>query len=600
MARAEITSEGVRRAIAEHDELGRSAFLQRYGFNVARDYFLVHEGKNYDSKAIAAVAHKWAPGGDGRPLTAHDLNGGKSDSAKKLIDLGFTVTSPGQNADWTHDEHVVALDLYMTNPASPPGKESQEVRDLSALLNALGRRSGLAMTEKFRNANGVYMKMMNYRRLDPRFQSQGKAGLTRGAKGEEEVWARYANDVIALRAAAAAIKARFTDQFNGAETGSSANADGIDLAAFDAAWARFNRLITLNGKGHPFTRFTEGVAGAWENYKPRLRDHARSILASDDWAEADIGSGKILDSVIDAIEIQDGRTNQVNNLVFWQNRFGHANRDHRALIEARADARLGQPLERLLFDLFRSESDEGLLFNQLSELTGAKYPLLAYLYFLKDMDRFTPIQPTTFDRAFRTLNINLVTLRHCEWENYSAYNSALERLRQLIEARAGQSDVRLIDAHSLCWLLEQLPEGRDGNAPDRSADAGRIIGGREKAIIAMRYSIEQTARNSNGQTVQRVVKNKDLTMSGPELERLLETLLDIQGNRCALTGIPFRFDQIEPDKNLLPSPDRIDSNGHYELGNLQIVCRFVNFWKRDTDNIEFKRLLMIVQGVEPS
>ena len=40
--------------------------------------------------------------------------------------------------------------------------------------------------------------------------------------------------------------------------------------------------------------------------------------------------------------------------------------------------------------------------------------------------------------------------------------------------------------------------------------------------------------------------------------------------------------------------DRIDSNGHYEFGNLQVVCQFVNFWKSDSDNSEFKRLLRLV------
>jgi hypothetical protein len=75
-------------------------------------------------------------------------------------------------------------------------------------------------------------------------------------------------------------------------------------------------------------------------------------------------------------------------------------------------------------------------------------------------------------------------------------------------------------------------------------------------------------------------------------------LLDLQGNRCALTGIPFEFHGMDSDKNLLPSLDRIDSDGHYEAGNLQIVCQFINFWKSDQDNEEFKRLLMLVRGTD--
>jgi hypothetical protein len=100
------------------------------------------------------------------------------------------------------------------------------------------------------------------------------------------------------------------------------------------------------------------------------------------------------------------------------------------------------------------------------------------------------------------------------------------------------------------------------------------------------------------QIVERTVKNKELRMTSAELEKLIASLLDIQGNRCALTGIPFNFLGPDADKNLLPSADRIDSSGHYEAGNLQIVCQFINFWKSDSNNEDFKRLLMLVRGME--
>lgn len=47
-----------------------------------------------------------------------------------------------------------------------------------------------------------------------------------------------------------------------------------------------------------------------------------------------------------------------------------------------------------------------------------------------------------------------------------------------------------------------------------------------------------------------------------------------------------------------PSLDRIDSDGHYEAGNLQVVCRFINFWKGASDDEEFRRLLELVRGIE--
>jgi hypothetical protein len=374
----------------------------------------------------------------------------------------------------------------------------------------------------------------------------------------------------------------------------------IDARAFREAFARFQELITAKSS-HPFKSFDEGLAAVWESYKPRLREHALGLLRAGDWAESDIGTGAILNRVIEAIEIQDSRINLTNNLVFWQNRYGHANRDHRVLLEAASNAKRPREIENLLFGLYRGGTDESATFDRLADLTGGKYPLMAYLFFLKDMDRFLPIQPTGFDRAFHALGIDFSTLRQCSWRNYVTYNQTLDALRPLIATSTGLKNVRLIDSHSFCWifatLLMQESEGMIAKIAG-SKDSGRILGGREKSIIAMRLSIENTVKNSNGQIVQRAVKNKETSMTTKELEALIASLLDIQENRCALTGITFQFHGQGADKDLLPSADRIDSNGHYEAENLQVVCQFINFWKGARDNEDFKRLLMLVRGME--
>ncbi len=375
--------------------------------------------------------------------------------------------------------------------------------------------------------------------------------------------------------------------------------EALSLARFDAQFERFRRLIAANDKGRAFITFHEGVAGVWENYKPRLREFALNKLSADSWSESSIGSGAILQNAIGAIEIQDDRASLMNNLVFWQNRFGHANRDHRALLEAASSPRQCRVLEQLLFGLYRANADEGLTFDRLSAATGAKYPLLAYLYFLKDMERFAPILPTTYDKAFRSLGIDLVTLRMCSWENYKGFIAALGLVQKALSAKPGLSDARLIDAHSFCYLLEKLEDDpRSSGGASGGKDPGRILGAREKSIVIMTRTIEATVKNSNGQIVERTMKNKELKMTPLDLEALLASLLDVQGNRCALTGIPFQFHGPDVDKNLLPSVDRIDSDGHYETGNLQIVCQFINFWKSDSDNERFKKLLMLVRGVE--
>lgn len=85
----EITREAVLSAIAEHDQLGQDAFLDRYGFRPARSYFLIHNGRTYDSKAIVGVAHRYV--GDRQPLKPDQFSGGEATVGRLLRRLGFNL-----------------------------------------------------------------------------------------------------------------------------------------------------------------------------------------------------------------------------------------------------------------------------------------------------------------------------------------------------------------------------------------------------------------------------------------------------------------------------------------------------------------------------
>lgn len=111
------------------------------------------------------------------------------------------------NPAWLRDELILALDLYMKNPTSTPGKGSAEVAELSRILNELGRKLGQGTEPDYRNPNGVYMKLMNFRRFDPVFIDSGRKGLTRGNKDEQVVWEEFSSDPVRLEKAAAAIRA---------------------------------------------------------------------------------------------------------------------------------------------------------------------------------------------------------------------------------------------------------------------------------------------------------------------------------------------------------------------------------------------------------
>jgi 5-methylcytosine-specific restriction protein A len=89
MAIKDITRETVLAAISEYDQVGQEAFLGRYGFERARLYVLVRDGKSYDSKAIVGAAHGYPPGE--APLAARQFRGGEATVGRLLRRLGFTV-----------------------------------------------------------------------------------------------------------------------------------------------------------------------------------------------------------------------------------------------------------------------------------------------------------------------------------------------------------------------------------------------------------------------------------------------------------------------------------------------------------------------------
>lgn len=103
-----------------------------------------------------------------------------------------------KNPDWTRDEIILALDLYLKHRESPPSKTSREVHELSQLLGKLYRLNGGAPSETFRNPPGVYLKMMNLRAHDPQYTAQGKVGMTSGGSMDKVVWDEFSDDLPAL------------------------------------------------------------------------------------------------------------------------------------------------------------------------------------------------------------------------------------------------------------------------------------------------------------------------------------------------------------------------------------------------------------------
>ena len=80
--------DAVLKAMREYDGLGRDPFLERYGFGRAKWWYVLHEGRQYDSKAIVGTAIRFQTG---QPLRASDFTGGEGSVVRKLRSFGFMV-----------------------------------------------------------------------------------------------------------------------------------------------------------------------------------------------------------------------------------------------------------------------------------------------------------------------------------------------------------------------------------------------------------------------------------------------------------------------------------------------------------------------------
>lgn len=98
-------------AVEEYDRVGRTYFLEKYGFGKSREYMLrdAQTGRLYDSKAIVGAAYGYAfP--DAGPLKATEFSGGEATVERLLNGLGFEVVRIGQ--DWTTDEVKTTVEDY--------------------------------------------------------------------------------------------------------------------------------------------------------------------------------------------------------------------------------------------------------------------------------------------------------------------------------------------------------------------------------------------------------------------------------------------------------------------------------------------------------
>ncbi len=286
----------------------------------------------------------------------------------------------------------------------------------------------------------------------------------------------------------------------------------LSLTNFVRQFQYFCRLI----EGHPespgpFKNFQSGFVNSEEGYKGYVHHEANRRLGNEAWKESGVGSGEILDRVIQAIEIDEGKYYR-NNLVAWNLRYGTTARSHRKVLEAREDPRALHASERLFYRFFRQQHPPAETFAEFVDLFGRRYDLVAYFFFLRSCDRYMPIGPEAFEKAFSSLGVPFSLSGQCSWENYQGYLHRLSMVQNRL-TEVGVPGVELIDAHSFCWMIGRSKEPEDGPhrqplyiqlAPNASTfpDRWPSVVGDERAVDFDRL---QQARQQIGALAQLVV-----------------------------------------------------------------------------------------------
>ena len=195
----------------------------------------------------------------------------------------------------------------------------------------------------------------------------------------------------------------------------------------------------INQKQDSNISFSDGWIYAEEGYKEELFVNAHTALDYDSWDQEMIGSGIILDCVIDAFNAKDNRG--FNNIVDYHNVTKFNNKAKEDIHSA----------EDILYRLYK-EATPTKAFDDACLFWGKWYPELSYLLFVCDKDVFVPVKTTHHIMRFMRLGIDTDCLNYCSWNNYQTFIRIHEEVRQQLENFYGMP-VSLLDAHSFIWMM---------------------------------------------------------------------------------------------------------------------------------------------------
>ncbi len=194
-------------------------------------------------------------------------------------------------------------------------------------------------------------------------------------------------------------------------------------------------------KNEDFTSFKDlkfiDIKKTGENYKYNVHNLGREKLDSQSWKANDIGSGRIHENTTKALYVEDN--NLVNNYRLKQN-FENINDT--------------KTIEQILFDFYKSKILDSISFEKFIDF-GISYNVVAYLFFLKEKNKYLPISQRAFDNVFELIGLSdFKTDGQNSFDNYSQFCDLIKQVQRFLKTK--DKETTLIDAHSFLWIVGQM------------------------------------------------------------------------------------------------------------------------------------------------
>jgi len=130
---------------------------------------------------------------------------------------------------------------------------------------------------------------------------------------------------------------------------------------------------------------------------------------------------------------------EVNNLINWRK------------VDDFSKKTKNEKLETTLFNFYKSKIKDSEAFEQFRS-ENLSYQFIAYLFFIKDNQKFLPISQERFDKIFKQIGLSeFKTSGNASWENYSEFCSIIKQVQKFLKIK--DKNATLLDAHSFLWIL---------------------------------------------------------------------------------------------------------------------------------------------------